>query len=166
MAWDPTVHAGIDWGNIENQDADVNLESTLIEGGGGIDWSDLTADHDDVVGSFGQVITGTYARTQAALPAFAPGTAGGLPTVDGSNYIAGIQGTINTLDDIEISPTVDVEVVGGGPVEHEPVADINKRTLSRRADGTTGLNRNWSQRASEIVWHSVNCAWRWLVAIR
>lgn len=34
------------------------------------------------------------------LPDAAPGANGGLPTVDASNYIAGIQGTANTLDDI------------------------------------------------------------------
>lgn len=34
------------------------------------------------------------------LPDAAPGGNGGLPTVDASNYIAGIQGTSNTLDDI------------------------------------------------------------------
>ncbi len=34
------------------------------------------------------------------LPDVAPGTNGGLATVDGDNYIAGIQGTINTLDEL------------------------------------------------------------------
>lgn len=34
----------------------------------------------------------------AAVPNAAPGANGGLPTVNGSNYIAGIQGTTNTLD--------------------------------------------------------------------
>jgi hypothetical protein len=33
-----------------------------------------------------------------ALPAATPGANGGLPTVDASNRIAGLQGTINTLD--------------------------------------------------------------------
>lgn len=35
-----------------------------------------------------------------AVPAFVAGSAGGLATVDASNYIAGIQGTKNQLDDL------------------------------------------------------------------
>lgn len=34
------------------------------------------------------------------LPNAAPGANGGLPTVNASNYVAGIQGTTNTLDDL------------------------------------------------------------------
>jgi hypothetical protein len=36
----------------------------------------------------------------SALPAYAPAAAGGLPTVDVNNRIAGIQGTKNTLDNL------------------------------------------------------------------
>jgi len=35
------------------------------------------------------------------LPTVAPGASGGLPTVDASNRIAGIQGTITTLDSLD-----------------------------------------------------------------
>lgn len=35
-----------------------------------------------------------------AVPAFAAGAVGGLPTVDANNYVAGIQGTKNQLDDL------------------------------------------------------------------
>ena len=35
------------------------------------------------------------------LPNAAPGANGGLPTVDANNYVAGIQGTLNQLDDLE-----------------------------------------------------------------
>ncbi len=34
------------------------------------------------------------------LPTAAPAASGGLPTVDGSNQIAGVQGTLNTLDEL------------------------------------------------------------------
>lgn len=36
-----------------------------------------------------------------AIPAVAAGANGGLPTVNGSNYIAGMAGTINTLDGLD-----------------------------------------------------------------
>lgn len=53
----------------------------------------LVADHNSVVNSWGE----RFGR----LPNAAAGSNGGLPTVDGSNYIAGIQGTLNTLDDLD-----------------------------------------------------------------
>lgn len=42
------------------------------------------------------------------LPDAAPGSNGGLPTVDASNYIAGVQGTKNTLDDLNDLSASDV----------------------------------------------------------
>lgn len=36
-----------------------------------------------------------------------PGNSGGLPIVDGNNYIAGIQGTINTFDELNTQLSVD-----------------------------------------------------------
>jgi hypothetical protein len=116
---------------------------------GGVDWAEIVADHDDVPGSFGERLS--------RIPNAAPGVNGGLPTVNASNYIAGIQGTLNQLDDINLSPVIDVEVVGGGPVEHSPVAETRMRKLSRRSDGTTGLNRPWASKANETLWHGVEC---------
>jgi hypothetical protein len=59
--------------------------------------------------------------------------------------------------DVTINPVVDVEVVGGGPVEHEQAADINKRRLSRRQAGNLEMNRPWSQGANDTQWHSLDC---------
>lgn len=39
--------------------------------------------------------------TTNPLPNAAPAANGGLPTVNASNYVAGLQGTLNTLDDID-----------------------------------------------------------------
>lgn len=44
---------------------------------------------------------GTALSTTNPLPNAAAGANGGLPTVNASNYVAGIQGTINTLDALD-----------------------------------------------------------------
>lgn len=54
-------------------------------------WDALVGDH-TVSGSFGQ--------RMARIPNAGAGANGGLPTVNASNYVAGIAGTINTLDGI------------------------------------------------------------------
>lgn len=47
------------------------------------------------------VVIPTYIHTErGVLPLVAPATSGGLPTVDANNRISGIQGTLNTLDDL------------------------------------------------------------------
>lgn len=43
----------------------------------------------------------TRGAAGTALPAVAAGGNGGVPTVDGNNRVAGIQGTINTLDGLD-----------------------------------------------------------------
>lgn len=43
----------------------------------------------------------TSGKIDAYIPDAAPGTNGGLPTVNASNYIAGLAGTINTLDALD-----------------------------------------------------------------
>jgi hypothetical protein len=58
----------------------------------------------------------------------------------------------------EVTAGVEVEVIGGGPVEHEPVADINKRHLSRRQTGELNMNRSWKQGPDDTQWHSLNCS--------
>lgn len=54
---------------------------------------------------------GIKTRTDLALPAVAPAANGGLGTVDANNYIAGIAGTKNQLDDLNdvSSATVNTE---------------------------------------------------------
>lgn len=59
------------------------------------------------------------------LPDVAPGTNGGLPTVDINNYIAGIQGTINTLD--ELKTEIDTSIANLNDIT---VADILAATIS------------------------------------
>lgn len=59
--------------------------------------------------SFGELdrgyISTTSTRVLLALPAAAPSANGGLPTVNGSNLIAGLQGTLQTLDALDTSQT-------------------------------------------------------------
>lgn len=45
----------------------------------------------------------SFTKVNTALPSAAPGANGGLPTVNGSNFIAGMQGTLNTLDQLDAS---------------------------------------------------------------
>ncbi len=55
-------------------------------------WDELLAGH---------VVSGSAGERLGRIPNVAAGGNGGLPTVNGSNYIAGIQGTLNTLDGLD-----------------------------------------------------------------
>jgi len=78
----------------------TNSLENAPSGGGGLTaaevadavWTELLGDHSGTAGS--------AAERLARLPNIASGANGGLPTVDASNYVAGIQGTKNTLDDL------------------------------------------------------------------
>lgn len=59
------------------------------------------------------------------LPDATPGTNGGLPTVDINNYIAGIQGTVNTLD--ELGTRIDTSISNLNDIT---VSDILSATIS------------------------------------
>ncbi len=52
-------------------------------------WDGLTSAH---------AVSGSMGTRLKRLPDAAPATAGGIPTVDTNNFVAGIQGTKNTLD--------------------------------------------------------------------
>jgi hypothetical protein len=54
-----------------------------------------------------QNIVDIKTRAELALPVAAPASNGGLPTVDANNRIAGMQGTINTLDGLGTPQTGD-----------------------------------------------------------
>jgi len=69
-------------------------------------WDEDATGHQGA-GSFGETLgdsaaTGisVHGRVTTALPNAAPAANGGVPTVDANNYVAGIQGTKNTLDDL------------------------------------------------------------------
>lgn len=48
----------------------------------------------------GNTTAGTFGERVTRIPNAAAGGNGGLPTVDANNYVAGIQGTLNQLDDL------------------------------------------------------------------
>jgi hypothetical protein len=50
-----------------------------------------------------RVSTSLLTSIASALPSAAAGSDGGLPTVDADNQIAGIQGSVNTLDELDFS---------------------------------------------------------------
>lgn len=72
--------------------------------------ADMTDIQNAILGGMVSAFTsaGTLAERIDRIPNFAPGGAGGLPTVDASNYIAGLQGTINTLDSLRPLVSADV----------------------------------------------------------
>jgi hypothetical protein len=92
----------------------------------------LIADHSGVSGS--------VAERLSRLPNVAAGANGGLPTVNGSNYIAGMQGTINTLDGLDTAQDAQhattQSAVGGVPTN----AEFEARTLPT-AEYATAANQ-------------------------
>lgn len=81
----------------------------------------LVADHSGSANSWGERLS--------RIPNAVPGTAGGLPTVDASNRVAGIAGTITTLDQLDTAQDAQhlatQSSVGGVPT----VAQLNARTI-------------------------------------
>lgn len=83
---DLSITAGtgrVDVALIEGSDATNQIRDSVVDDATRIDASALNT---------------ASTRVATALPNAASGQNGGLPTVDGNNRIAGIQGTINTLD--------------------------------------------------------------------
>ena len=87
-----------------------------------------------------------------ALPAVTAGSNGGLPTVDASNHVAGVQGTINDFDGLENLSSADVQSscdaaitantdinnidTGVNNIEAKlPTGDIADQTLLNTVDG-------------------------------
>lgn len=82
-----------------------------------------------------QTITGASAGSMgerlSRIPNAAPGGSGGLPTVDISNYIAGIQGSNNTLDDVVAQvPTDSDNALAVWEFGGTPTVDLSGRTIS------------------------------------
>lgn len=119
---------GIDWANVESPSTTVNLSGTTVGAvtvvNGLANNTITTASINDTAFTAAKfhtnVITGIQngLATSSALatvdgvvdaikvktdflPSATAGTNGGLPTVNGSNYIAGIAGTLNTLDALD-----------------------------------------------------------------
>lgn len=90
--------AGIDWANVEAPTTTVGLTGTTIA------TTQVVASVSGAVGSVSGLtasdVGAIKTRVELALPAVAPAANGGLGTVDASNYIAGIAGTKNQLDDL------------------------------------------------------------------
>lgn len=82
-----------------------------------------------------EAVLTTNTRTLLALPAAAPAAGGGLATVNASNYIAGVQGNYNQLDDI-----VGTIVVGAFPsdVATEDVPASRTFVLVPTSEGLVG----------------------------
>lgn len=81
-AYDPPTKAELD--------SAVDALPTAAENAAAV-WDEPTA---------GNTTAGTFGERVTRIPNAAAGGNGGLPTVDANNYVAGIQGTKNQLDDL------------------------------------------------------------------
>lgn len=114
-----TGEAGIDWANVGSPTTTLGLSGTTVKTA-----TDVETDTQDIQGRLPAALTangnmksdtlrvsGTVQTARDlgnALPAAAPAANGGLPTVDANNYVAGIQGTLNQLDDLNNISTAQV----------------------------------------------------------
>lgn len=91
-----------------------------------------------------------------ALPNATPAANGGLPTVNGSNYVAGVQGTKNTLDDLndltaaqvnaEVDTALDTAIPGS------PTADsINERVKAIDDKLPSGTISDFDESANNVT---------------
>lgn len=88
----------------------------------------------------GHTTSGTAGERLGRVPNAAAGGSGGLPTVDGSNYVAGIQGTANTLDDLN-DPTaaaIAAAILAAGDVDGYSVEETLKLCLAALAGKLSG----------------------------
>ena len=84
-----------------------------------------------------------------AIPAFAAGGAGGIPTVDASNYIAGIAGTKNQLDDLnDIAAGAQMDLIN--IPNATAVTAFTDDVFAEQVEGTVTF-RQWIRRAASIL---------------
>jgi len=84
-----------------------------------------------------------------AIPAFAAGGAGGIPTVDASNYIAGIAGTKNQLDDLnDIAAGAQMDLIN--IPNATAVTAFTDDVFAEAVEGTVTF-RQWLRRIGSIL---------------
>lgn len=89
-----------------------------------------------------------------AIPAFAAGTAGGIPTVDLNNYIAGIQGTKNQLDDLnDLAAGAQMDLVNAPNAL--AVTSITNDLFTETIEGTTNFKK-WIRRMGAALFGKAN----------
>jgi hypothetical protein len=71
------------------------------------------------------------------LPDAEPGANGGIPTVSADNYIAGIQGTINTLDELDVSGSGGTEMTAVQLTSINASIILNEITFWRELEDNT-----------------------------
>jgi len=84
-----------------------------------------------------------------AIPAFAAGSAGGIPTVNASNFIAGIAGTKNQLDDLnDIAAGAQMDLVNAPNAL--AVTAITTDVFAEVIEGTTSF-KTWLRRIGAVL---------------
>lgn len=82
------------------------------------------------------------------LPAASPGANGGVPTVDAANRIAGIQGTVNDLNNLDASVASRLASVGYTAPDNSGIAAIKTKTDNLPADPASNTQVNTRLAAS------------------
>lgn len=90
---------------------------------------------DDAIRIDASALNTASTRVATALPNAAAGANGGLPTVNASNYIAGIQGTINTLDALDTAQDSQHSATQGLVTTVDGVVDAIKAVTDNLPDG-------------------------------
>jgi hypothetical protein len=137
-----TLQAELDGIQADTEDIQTRLPAALVSGrmdstvdGTGMESGALTA-----IWEFAEIsITGGIgARLKTGVPNAAPGGAGGVPTVDASNYIAGIQGGggLNQLDDLNNLSAA--AVLAAGDVDGFTLEETLKLCLAALAGKLSG----------------------------
>lgn len=130
-----TIYASSGSGlNISGDDGAINIDGSILFGGDIYSDQFLEAIAKRVLlqefwppGFFGE---NTVGERLQRIPNAAPGGNGGLPTVDANNYVAGIQGIKNQLDDLN-----DVSAAQVNEEVDTALADVNLDHLVGTATG-------------------------------
>ena len=132
-----------------------------FQGAGGASAADIAdAVWDEALS--GHVAAGSAGERVGRIPNAAAGGAGGLPTVNASNYVAGIQGTKNTLDDLTdgdataaAQTTIDGKLDTIAGYLDTEIAAILEDTSTTIPDLISALNDPTAASIATAVWAAV-----------
>lgn len=124
-----TLQAELDGIQADTEDIQTRLPAALVGGrmDSTVDDTGMESGALDAIWEYAEasIGAGIGLRLKTGIPNVAPAANGGLPTVDASNYIAGIQGTLNQFDDLNNAVTA-------------PTANQNADALLDRASAVEG----------------------------
>jgi hypothetical protein len=134
---DAVVAAGVNFVIVSIEFDGIIEESVLIQ----LNLSSLTDLEDQVLDALlsGHTDAGSVGERIGRIPNAAAGGAGGVPTVDAANRVAGIQGTINTLDSVFTTQmTESYAALGTAPTLTQVLLWVQQLLTELVIAGTTG----------------------------